>query len=88
MLASTSAPEWGGGESFQWYGSFYAAQSYWAHRDRRMFRQWWPAFVAYCADDQWSDGSFHHGDYGQVYATAMVSLTLQVPFGYLPLFQR
>ncbi|MDG2148357.1 MAG: terpene cyclase/mutase family protein [Planctomycetota bacterium] len=78
----------GGGEAFQWYGSFYAAQCYWAYRDRRLFQQWWPSFVEYCADDQWSDGSFHHGDYGQVYATAMVSLTLQVPFGYLPLFQR
>ncbi len=78
----------GGGESFQWYGSFYAAQTYWAHRDQRVFREWWASFVAYCADDQWADGSFHHGDFGQVYATAMVSLTLQVPFGYLPLFQR
>jgi hypothetical protein len=78
----------GAGESFQWYGSFYAAQSYWAYRDRRLFSKWWPEFVDYCADEQWSDGSFQHGEYGQVYATAMVSLTLQVPLGYLPLFQR
>ncbi len=78
----------GAGEAFQWYGSFYAAQGYWTHRDRRLFRQWWPAFVSYCADHQDPDGSFHSGEYGQVYATAMVSLTLQVPFGYLPLFQR
>lgn len=77
-----------GGEAFQWYGSFYAAQCYWASTDPRPFQRWWPAFVEACAEDQWSDGSFHHGDYGPVYATAMVSLTLQVPFGYLPLFQR
>lgn len=78
----------GGGEAFQLYGSFYAAQCYWAYRDRRLFRKWWPAFIDYCADEQLSDGSFVHGDYGHVYATAMASLTLQVPFGYLPLFQR
>ena len=78
----------GGGEGFRHYGAFYAAQSYWAYRDRRMFSDWWPSFVEHCTDTQYPDGSFHDGEYGAVYATAMVSLTLQVPFGYLPLFQR
>jgi len=78
----------GGGEAFQQYGAFYAAQSYWMHSDRRVFQDWWPRFVEAMADDQYADGSFPNGEFGTIYATAMVSLSLQVPFGYLPLFQR
>lgn len=75
-------------EGFIEYGAFYAAQAYWTHEDRRTFESWWPRFVAVQFDDQQSDGSWLHGTYGQVYATAIVSLTLQVPFGGIPLFQR
>jgi len=75
-------------DMFQLYGSFYAAQSYWAWRDPRMFEQWWPQFVQYCRDQQREGGEFSHGKYGKVYATAIMSLTLQVPLGYLPLFQK
>lgn len=75
-------------DQFQVYGAFYAAQAYWAWRDRRLFDVWWPAFVDDAVRRQRTDGSFQHGKYGRMYATAMVSLTLQVPFGYLPLFQR
>jgi hypothetical protein len=77
-----------GYEAFQDYGSLYAAQAYWQFHDQRPFERWWPAFVAACADRQRPDGEFFNGDYGNVYATAVVSLTLQVPFGYLPIFQR
>jgi hypothetical protein len=75
-------------EAFIDYGALYAAQAYWQFRDRAVFDRWWPSFVAMCADRQRPDGDFYDGDYGNVYATAIVSLTLQVPFGYLPLFQR
>lgn len=75
-------------DRFQIYGAFYAAQAYWIWRDRRLFDSWWPAFVEDAGRRQRPDGSYQHGEYGRVYATAMVSLTLQVPFGYLPLFQR
>lgn len=75
-------------DMFQLYGAFYAAQSYWAWHDTRLFENWWPHFLDYCAKQQRPDGSFSHGKYGKVYATSIVSLTLQVPLGYLPLFQR
>jgi hypothetical protein len=75
-------------EAFQDYGALYAAQAYWQYRDHVAFDRWWPAFVAQCADRQRPDGDFYDGDYGNVYATAIVSLSLQVPLGYLPLFQR
>jgi hypothetical protein len=75
-------------DMFQLYGAFYAAQSYWAWHDARLFESWWPHFLDYCDKQQRDDGSFSHGKYGKVYATAIVSLTLQVPLGYLPMFQR
>jgi hypothetical protein len=75
-------------EAFQDYGALYAAQAYWQHPDRRAFDRWWPQFVSQCAERQRPDGDFYDGDYGNVYATAIVTLTLQVPLGYLPIFQR
>jgi hypothetical protein len=75
-------------EPFQDYGSLYAAQAYWHWRDQRAFDLWWPEFVADCASRQQEDGSFYDGDFGSVYATAIVTLTLQVPLGFLPVFQR
>jgi len=75
-------------DPFAIYGAFYAAQAYWAWGDRRLFDGWWPHFVDDAERRQRDDGSFQHGKYGRMYATAMVSLTLQVPFGYLPMFQR
>lgn len=75
-------------EQFQDYGALYAAQAYWQHPDRAVFDRWWPDFVTRCDEDQQPDGDFPNGDYGNVYATAIVTLTLQVPVGYLPLFQR
>lgn len=75
-------------DQFQVYGAFYAAQAYWNWSDRRMFDAWWPDFLDDAERRQRSGGEFQHGKYGKVYATAMVSLTLQVPLGYLPMFQR
>ena len=70
------------------YGALYAAQSYWSHQDPRRFNSWWPRFAGTQLEEQLPDGSWQNGNYGQVYATAMVSLALQVPFGGLPMFQR
>jgi hypothetical protein len=75
-------------ESFQEYGALYAAQAYWQGNDQHAFDRWWTAFVAHAAEIQRSDGSFPGGDYGAVYGTAIATLTLQVPLGYLPIFQR
>jgi prenyltransferase beta subunit len=76
------------GVAFMEYGAFYAVQCYWSHQDSRLFQGWWPHFVDACARNQYPDGSFKSGEFGSVYATTMTSLSLQVPFGYLPMFQR
>ena len=75
-------------EAFQDYGALYAAQAYWQHPDRSAFDRWWPEFVDWAERHQLPDGEFYNGEYGNIYATAIVTLTLQVPVGYLPLFQR
>jgi len=75
-------------EAFVDYGALYAAQAYWQNRDQKAFERWWPAFVVSCEERQRDDGQFDGGEHGSVFGTAIVSLTLQVPLGYLPIFQR
>ncbi len=77
-----------GWENFLQYGSLYAAQTFWHHRERSVFKRWWGAFLNESIRLQGDDGAFRNGEYGFVYGTAIVSLTLQVPLGYLPIFQR
>jgi hypothetical protein len=71
-----------------WYERLYATQAYFQYRDLRHFRQWYPRLVERAANDQRDDGSFQDGEFGDIYATASAALTLAVPFGYLPTFQR
>ncbi len=74
-------------EQWPWYGRFYATQAYWQHRDLRHFRSWYPQLLA-TAERESDRGVFQDALFGEVYATAMASLTLSLPFGYLPSFQR
>jgi len=75
-------------EQWPWYGRFYATQAYWQYRELRHFRAWYPQLVAAAEREAAQDGSFEDSLFGEVYATAMAALTLAVPFGYLPSFQR
>ena len=76
-------------ELYPQYARFYAAQAYWQYKDLSLWQRWYPLLVEECARDQKDEnGAFSNGHYGSVYATAMTTLTLQVPFGYLPVFQR
>ncbi|MSR46158.1 MAG: hypothetical protein EXS13_03685 [Planctomycetes bacterium] len=74
-------------EQWPWYGRFYATQAYWQYKDLRHFRNWYPQLVA-VAEREATDGAFDDTLFGEVYATASAALTLAVPFGYLPTFQR
>ena len=75
-------------EPYPQYARFYAAQAYYQYSDLTIWKRWYPRLVSQCRDQQYPDGSFSNAYYGSVYATAMITLTLQVPFGYLPIFQR
>jgi hypothetical protein len=77
-----------GSSTWPWYERLYATQAYFQYRELRHFRLWYPRLVEATANEQRPDGSFSDGSFGDVYATATAALTLAVPFGYLPTFQR
>ena len=70
------------------YARFYAAQAYYQYKDRSRFDRWYPKLVEQLGRQQRVDGSFPNDTHGRGYATAMTTLTLQIAFGYLPIFQR
>lgn len=72
---------------YPFYGNLYAAQVYFQLGGSRWDR--W-AEVAYprLLGMQQDDGSWRHEQYGDPYATAMAVLMLEIPFGYLPIFER
>lgn len=75
-------------ELYPHYARFYAAQAYYQYSDLSVWKRWYPRFVEECRDEQYPNGSFMNAHYGAVYSTSMITLSLQVPFGYLPIFQR
>jgi hypothetical protein len=75
-------------DQYPQYARFYAAQAYYQYRDRSRFDRWFPDLVEQLPMMQRVDGSFPNPQFGPVYATAMTTLTLQIAFGYLPVFQR
>jgi hypothetical protein len=74
------------GVGHYWYGHYYAVQAmYMAGGD--YWKQWYPAIREELLRQQESDGRWK-SPHGDVYATAMALLILQVPNRYLPIFQR
>ena len=75
-------------ERYPQYTRFYAAQAYYQYKDLSHWKRWYPLLIDECRELQFTNGSFPNSMYGPVYATALTTLTLQVSFGYLPIFQR
>ncbi len=75
-------------QQFPYYGRLYAAQAYYVYRDRRLWNVWYPRLVERLEEQQHSNGRFESAEYGRVYATAMSCLVLEIPFQYLPIFQK
>ncbi len=70
------------------YERLYIAQALWQAPDTRLWETWRTKMVAQLDSEQALDGSWHDPKYGDAYATAMHSLVLSIPYGYLPIFQR
>ncbi len=78
-----------GEQSFPCYGRLYAAQAYHVHRDPRLWHEWFVRAVRFLEGRQHREkGCFDGDEYGRVYATAMSCLVLELPFQYLPIFQK
>jgi len=85
-----SDPMRAAGKEFFFYANFYAAQAFY-QAGGEVWATWYPAAVRYLLERQgrvgdeagsWDD------DYGPEFGTAMAALILEVPLGYLPIFQR
>jgi len=76
---------------YSFYGNFYAAQTFHlAGGD--LWRKWYPAALKQLIGSGKREGPTLRWEdrlgFGTEYATAMAVLTLEVPLGYLPIFQK
>jgi hypothetical protein len=78
---------WNKGEGHAFYAHLYAAQGFYMAGD-----QYWDAYFPATRDQllamQQPDGSWNGDGIGQVYGTSIATIILQLPFKYLPIFQR
>jgi hypothetical protein len=77
-------PEWG--EFHYFYAHYYAAQAFYLARGA-YWRNYWTRISSAIAEKQIDDGRWED-DVGPPYATAMACIILQIPFEYLPIFQK
>lgn len=71
---------------YYFYGHYYAAQATW-HAGGDAWRAWFPAIRDELLAKQEPDGSWKD-DICAEYGTAMACLILQIPLGYLPIYNR
>lgn len=78
---------WNKGSGHAFYTHLYAAQGFYMAGD-----QYWDAYFPGARDQliamQADDGSWQGDGIGQVYGTSIAAIILQLPFKYLPIFQR
>lgn len=83
-------------QAFYYYAHFYAAQAMY-QAPLRYWRQWFPAIsnqflkLQNPTSGAWGDKEtlgYGTTNYGRSYATAIATLVLQIPYNYLPIFQR
>lgn len=72
------------------YGHYYAIQAFFQAGDggaRPYWSRWYPYIRDELVGGQWPDGRWQ--DYvGPIYATSMATIILQIPYRYLPIFER
>lgn len=76
-----------------WYGNLYAAQALWQAGGKdweNFYRKSFPYLVNTQASNGAWDGSYGGwgSGYGDVFATSIGALILEIPLGYLPIFER
>jgi len=68
------------------YANLYAAQTLYQDGGS-LWERWYPGVRRHLMEGQNSDGSWEC-DWGNEFATAMALLILEIPLGYLPIFER
>jgi hypothetical protein len=70
-----------------WYGNMYATQAMW-HAGGKDWESFYPKSFEYLLQTQQENGSWGKSGYGAVFSTSIAVLMLEVPLGYLPMFER
>jgi hypothetical protein len=73
-----------------YYGTYYATVAMY-QGGGRYWKEWWPALRESMLKAQDTNGLWNDGEtsrYGASFATALALLCLEVPYRYLPIFQR
>jgi prenyltransferase beta subunit len=70
-----------------YYGIYYCTQVMY-QKGGEYWKSWFPDLRDVLVANQNEDGSWTSKSYGPVYATALATIVLQIPYGYLPLFER
>ncbi len=78
---------WDKGDGHSFYAHLYAAQGFYMAGD-----QYWDAYFPATRDQllsmQGPEGAWHGDGIGEVYGTSIATIILQLPYKYLPIFQR
>jgi len=87
MSEVVSSARWRG-HYFYWYGNYYAAQAMYIAGGRH-WRTYYPRIRKELIQDQRSKGNWNNSEGpGENFATAVATIVLQIPYNYLPIFQR
>jgi hypothetical protein len=86
LMQPPAAKEAKAGESYFYYGQYYAAQAFWLSGPER-FNKWFPAVRDELVRRQRDDGAWPDSTSNEC-ATAMACIVLQMPNDLLPIFQR
>ena len=82
-----STKDWSTGDGHDYYTHFYASQAYYLAGD-----EYWNAYFPRTRDQllkmQATDGSWEGDGIGKAYGTAIALIILQLPYKYLPIYQR
>jgi hypothetical protein len=82
-----ASKEWNKGGGHTYYAHLYAAQGFYMAGD-----QYWDAYFPNTRDQliamQGGEGQWSGDGIGEIYGTSIAAIILQLPFKYLPIFQR
>ena len=84
QVGVTRGGAWGG---HYFYTHFYLAQA-WYQRGGKDWKSYFPQIRDRLVQMQSPDGSWNGDSVGTTYGTALATIILQLPYGYLPIYQK
>jgi len=85
MIKGGGAARFGGGHEF--YALLYTGQAMYLSSDEN-WKDYFPSARDHLIKSQTAGGGWNGDGMGEVYGTAIALITLQLPYGYVPIYQR